>query len=178
MLFLFIFSLFSIALSCGSSSRDGDSNTVLYIKVGSGKKQNVCTDFQNWFLLFSNASKRERGTKQGWEFAHLISERIACFLPKNERISALLKKMSDSLIRSFLVSDRSYSLTIAHFLWAAWANCSWSLIFGERPDWFAHIAHLSWTKWAIHSHRSPKKRNERKLAICKFFQIFFILNCI
>ena len=47
LLFLFIFSLFSIALSCGSSSRDGDSNTVLYIKVGSGKKQNVCTDFQN-----------------------------------------------------------------------------------------------------------------------------------
>ena len=49
---------------------------------------------------------------QGWEFAHRFSER------KNERMSALLKKMSDSLIfgerperfaqgRSFLVSNLS-----------------------------------------------------------------------
>ena len=53
---------------------------------------------------------------QGWEFAHRFSERIARFLPKNERMSDLLKKMSDSLIRSFLVSDLSDSLTIAHFL--------------------------------------------------------------
>ena len=41
----------------------------------------------------------------GWEFAHRFSERIAVFLRKNERISDLLKKSSDSLIRSFLVSD-------------------------------------------------------------------------
>ena len=53
---------------------------------------------------------------QGWEFAHLISERIARLLSKNERMSHLLKKMRDSLIRSFLVSDLSDSLTIAHFL--------------------------------------------------------------
>ena len=52
---------------------------------------------------------------QGWEFA-LISERIARFLPNNERMSDLLKTMCDSLIRSFLVSDLSASLTIAHFL--------------------------------------------------------------
>ena len=30
--------------------------------------------------------------KQGWEFAHRFSKRIARFLPKNERISDLLKK--------------------------------------------------------------------------------------
>ena len=53
---------------------------------------------------------------RGWEFAHQFSERMACFLPKNERMSDLLKKMSDSLIRSFLVRDLSNSLTIAHFL--------------------------------------------------------------
>ena len=60
---------------------------------------------------------------QGWEFAHRISERITRFLPKNERMrdslkkmSNSLKKMSDSLIRSFLVSDLSDSLTIAHLL--------------------------------------------------------------
>ena len=53
---------------------------------------------------------------QGWEFTHRFSERIARFLPKNQRMSDLLKKMSDSLIRSFLVSDLSNSLVIAHFL--------------------------------------------------------------
>ena len=53
---------------------------------------------------------------QGWEFAHRFSERIARFLPKNERMSDLLKKMRDSLICSFLVSDLRDSLTIAHFL--------------------------------------------------------------
>ena len=41
------------------------------------------------------------GEIQGWEFAHLISEQIAHFLSKNERMSASLKKMSYSLIRSF-----------------------------------------------------------------------------
>ena len=55
---------------------------------------------------------------QGWEFAHLISEQIARFLSKNERMSDSLKKMSDSLkkmsdalIRSFFVSEMSDSLT-------------------------------------------------------------------
>ena len=80
----------------------------------------------------------------------------------NERMSDSLKKMSDSLIRSFLVSDLSQSLTIAHFLWATWANCSWSLIFGQRNErlpQIAHfklsdlsdslmVAHLSWAIWA------------------------------
>ena len=42
-------------------------------------------------------------------------------------MSDSLKKMSDSLIRSFLVSNLSDSLT--------------SLIFGERPEQFSHIAH-------------------------------------
>ena len=49
---------------------------------------------------------------QGWEFAHLISERIAHFLSKNEQMSDLLKKMSDLLI------------------------------FGERNERFAHMAHF------------------------------------
>ena len=46
---------------------------------------------------------------QGWEFAHRFSKQIAHFLPKNEQ-------MSNALIRSFLVSDLSDLLTIAHFL--------------------------------------------------------------
>ena len=54
--------------------------------------------------------------EQGWEFAHRFSERIARFLPKNERMSDLLKKTNNLLIRSFLVSDLSDSLTITYFL--------------------------------------------------------------
>ena len=49
---------------------------------------------------------------QGWEFAHRFSERIARFLQKKSRMSDLLKKPSDLLI------------------------------FGERPERFAHIAHF------------------------------------
>ena len=52
----------------------------------------------------------------GIRSSHLISERIACFLAKNEPMRDSLKKMSDSLIRSFLVSDLSNSLKITHFL--------------------------------------------------------------
>ena len=53
---------------------------------------------------------------QGWEFAHGFSERIVLFLPKNVRMSDSLKKLSDSLICTFLMSDLSDSLTFAHFL--------------------------------------------------------------
>ena len=74
---------------------------------------------------------------QGWEFAHRFSEQIARFLSKNEqmsdslkkmsnslktisnslkKMSNSLKKMSDSLIRSFLVSNLSDSLTVAHYI--------------------------------------------------------------
>ena len=49
---------------------------------------------------------------QGWEFTHRFSERIARVLPKNERMSNWLKKTSDLLIFSFLVSDL---LMVAHF---------------------------------------------------------------
>ena len=76
----------------------------------------------------------------------------------NERFA---QKMSDSLIPSFLLSNLGNSLTITHFLWATWANRSCSLIFDEWNERSAHIAHLIWVKWAIHSDRSPKKGNER-----------------
>ena len=98
------------------------------------------------------------GSLQGWEFAHRFSKQIACFLPKNEWMSNLLKKTSDSLICSFLVRDLINSLTIAHFLWVTWANHSWSLTFSEQPERFAHIVPFWWVTWAIHSHHSPKKR--------------------
>ena len=80
-------------------------------------------------------------------------------------------KLIDSLIRSFLVSNLSDSLTIPHFLWAPWANCSWSLIFCERPEQFAHIACFWWATWAIHSHRSP---NEKEISDLLIFSIIFL----
>ena len=51
----------------------------------------------------------------GWQFAHWFSVRIAYFLQKNEGMSDLLKKTSDSLIRQFLVSNPSDLLKAAHF---------------------------------------------------------------
>ena len=54
-------------------------------------------------------------------------------------MSDLPKKISDSLICSFLVNDLSNSLTIAHFLWATLANRS---------------SHFWWATWAICLHRS------------------------
>ena len=39
---------------------------------------------------------------------------VTRFLPKNEQMSYSLKKISDSLIRSFLVSDLSDLLTVTH----------------------------------------------------------------
>ena len=104
---------------------------------------------------------------KGWEFAHLISERIARFLPKNERMSDLLKTMCDSLIRSFLVSDLSASLTIAHFLWAMWANCSFDL--SKMSDSLL-LLRGNERSWANRSHRSPKLR---KWAIHSFNFFFF-----
>ena len=78
--------------------------------------------------------------EEGWEFTHRFSKQITRFLQKNEQMSDLLKKTSDSLIFGerpepiahcclFLVNDMSNSLT--------------SLIFDERPERFglAHIAH-------------------------------------
>ena len=65
------------------------------------------------------------GWLQGWEFAHLISEWIARLLSKNERMSDSHKKMSDSLICSFLVSEMSDSLTL--------------LISSEQPEQIAHF---------------------------------------
>ena len=91
---------------------------------------------------------------QGWEFAHRFSERITHFLPKNERMSHSLKKTSNSLVHSFLVSYLSDSLMIAHFLWAMWATVSdllTLLIFSERPERFTHIAHQKrGNEWFTH----------------------------
>ena len=43
--------------------------------------------------------------------------------------------------------------SFTHFWWATWTNHSWSLIFGEQPEQFAHITHyhsVKKRKWANH----------------------------
>ncbi len=95
---------------------------------------------------------KRMGIKQGWEFAHRFSERIARFLRKNERMSDSLKKTSDSLIRSFLVSDLSNSLT--------------SLIFGEQPERFAHLLIFGEQPERFANIAHPKRGNEQ---IAHFF---------
>ena len=66
------------------------------------------------------------------------------------------------LIRSFIMSDLSILLTIAHLSWATWAIPSRSLISYERNELFAYgrsfvlsdmsesltVTHLIWAKWA------------------------------
>ena len=59
---------------------------------------------------------------QGWEFAHRFSERIAYFYMRKNANEQFTKKMSDSLICSFLVSE--------------------PLFCHEQPERFAHIALL------------------------------------
>ena len=59
------------------------------------------------------------------------------FLRKNEQ-------MSDSLIRSFLVSDLSNSLTVAHLYWAIWEICSQSLIWFEQNEQMSKWANEQW----------------------------------
>ena len=60
---------------------------------------------------------------QGWEFAHLISEWIACFLSKNELMSDSLKKMSNSS-QSLIWFERNERMS----KWATskWATSKWA----------------------------------------------------
>ena len=76
----------------------------------------VFTTIYLLFLCFRNNLHTFPVLYTGLGIRSSVSEQIARFLPKNEQMSDSLKKMSDSLIRSFLVSDLSNLLTIAHFL--------------------------------------------------------------
>ena len=48
------------------------------------------------------------------------------------------KLLSESLFRSFIMSDLSKSLTVAHLSWATWAIRSRSLFWYEQPEQFAY----------------------------------------
>ena len=128
------------------------------------------TYFQYQFGHF----KEQKGiikTRSGNSLIGFLSE-LLVFLRKNERMSDLLKKTSDLLIGSFLVSDLSDSLMVTQFWWANWANHSWSLIFGEQPEVFAHVALFWWVTWAIHSHFSLKKRKRANRSFLKIKNVY------
>ena len=120
---------------------------------------------------------------QGWEFAHSFSERIERFSKKWANVLFAQKntQFANSLIFveqperfahgcSFLVSNLSESLTVAHFWWATWAvrsNCSlnkreWANRSFLKTYESLTVALLSWATWAICS-RSLfwHKRSER-----------------
>ena len=71
--------------------------------------------WSSWFVITNTVEYMI--CNQGWEFAHLISEQIASFLVKNERMSDLLKKWE----------IRSKNERFTHLL-----------IFGEWLEIFAH----------------------------------------
>ena len=60
------------------------------------------------------------------------------YLWAKERMRDLLKKTSALLIRSFIISDLSESLTVALFSWATRVICSQSLICPEKSERIAH----------------------------------------
>ena len=85
-----------------------------------------------------------------WRVFHLF---ILSILLKNQKSiwsraeNLLIGFLSESLVFCEKMSQwaiRSKNEWFAHFWWATWAICSWSLIFGERPERFAYIAHQKW----------------------------------
>ena len=70
--------------------------------------------------------------------------------------------LSESLIRSFIMSDLIKSLTVTHLSWETWAIRSRLLFWHEQPERFAHsrsfvlsdlsesltVAHSIWAIWA------------------------------
>ena len=87
----------------------------------------------------------------------------------NERFTQKKEQLTHSLI----FGERNERFPhIAHFLWATWANRSWSLIFIEPNEQFAHIAHLIWAK-AKMSDSLTSHTKKRKWAIRSFFRFFY-----
>ena len=56
----------------------------------------------------------------------------------NEKTYISQNLLSELLICSFIMSNLTKLLMVAHLSWATWAICSWLLICLERPERFAH----------------------------------------
>ena len=84
---------------------------------------------------------------------------LLIFCQKSEQMSNSLKKVRNSLICSFLVSNLSNLLTIAHSFWATWANRSEGV--SETFTCFKNF-----------------KKNCKNLQKIRLFQIFFSKSLI
>ena len=92
--------------------------------------------------------------EQGWEYAQLVFN--------FEWITRFLRKMSEWAI----CSKKQAIHSLAHFWWAKWAIPSWSLIFGERPEWFAYCCSIKNSDWAK-SDRSDSLLGVKRWGNCK-----------
>ena len=96
----------------------------------------------------------------------------------NEWMSDLLTVANLSHSRSF-VSQSLICHTVAHLIWAKWANermfyirffilknkrFAHSLFFNEPCEQIAQVAHQKWAMWANGSDRSPKMSNHERFA--------------
>ena len=80
---------------------------------------------------------KKRTKKYNFRFKKI--ERIAClFVSKRANEGFAKKNPSALLIRSFIISDLSESLTVALFSWATRVICSQSLICPEKSERIAH----------------------------------------
>ena len=101
------------------------------------------------------------------------------------------------LIHSFIMSDLSESIMVAHLSWVTWAIRSRSLICLEQPEQFAHghsfvlsesliVAHLIWTKWAnewmsdeqMSEWAMSKWANSQPWNMWGIIRIIHVLHCI
>ena len=114
------------------------------------------------WAIRSHRSLKKRDWENRWFFKNNLLKKFlkiqfySNFLKESlffcKRISDSLKKTSDLLIHSFIMSPLSKSFTVALLSWVTWAICSQSLIFDEQSQQFAHcrsfvLSNLS--EWAM-----------------------------
>ena len=92
------------------------------------------------FCLHKKDQRKKGKAFWYWELVRAVNSLIgflseSLFFCKKMRWAIRSKKQA---IHSFLVSDLSDSLTVAHLSWATWAICSQSLICLQRSEQIAH----------------------------------------
>ena len=93
--------------------------------------------------FFKNLQKTfKKGPKI--QFYSNLFEWITRFLWVKEWMSDLLKKTSNLLMRSFIMSDLRNSLTVTLLSWSTWVICAQPLICPEQSERIAHSCSLKW----------------------------------
>ena len=86
--------------------------------------------------------------------------------PLSRAGNSLIGVPRESIVFCPKMSD---SLTIAHLLWATWANRSWFLIFDKQPERFAHILIFGEQPERFAHIAHQKRGNERIAYVFCFF---------